>query len=352
MSIRVLIVDDSATAREVLTNALKKDKEIEVVGTAPDAYIARDKLVTLKPDIVCLDVEMPRMDGITFLKKIMKFMPVPVLMVSSLTQKGAKVTFDALEAGAVDFVAKPHQNIYDGIDDIEKELIAKVKMVASSNIKARITKRITPIEQILEKKYSLANTTNKMIAIGASTGGTVALAELIKTLPRDIPGIVIVQHMPAGFTDSFAKRLNDISQVDVAEAKDGDVISKGKVLIAPGDYHMVIRREGGQYKVKLGTGDKVSGHRPSVDVLFNSVSKYAGANAVGVILTGMGSDGAKGLLKMRNSGSRTIGQNEKSCVVYGMPKVSNDIGAIEIELPLEQINDKIISFLNTMEKES
>jgi two-component system, chemotaxis family, protein-glutamate methylesterase/glutaminase len=350
MSIRVLIVDDSATAREVLTNALKKDKEIEIVGTAPDAYIARDKIVTLKPDIICLDVEMPRMDGITFLKKIMKFMPVPVLMVSSLTQKGAKVTLDALEAGAVDFVAKPHQNIYDGIDDIEKELIAKVKMVASSNIKARITKRINPIEQIIEKKYSLANTTNKIITIGASTGGTVALAELIKALPRDIPGVVIVQHMPAGFTDSFAKRLNEISQVEVSEAKDGDIISKGKVLIAPGDYHMVIRREGGQYKVKLGTGEKVSGHRPSVDVLFNSVSKYAGANAVGVILTGMGSDGAKGLLKMRNSGSRTIGQNEKSCVVYGMPKVANDIGAVEMELPLEQINDKIISFLNHMEK--
>lgn len=346
MAIRVLIVDDSATAREVISNALKKDREIEIVGTAPDAYIARDKIVTLKPDIVCLDVEMPRMDGITFLKKIMQFMPVPVLMVSSLTQKGAKVTFDALEAGAVDFVAKPHQNIYDGIDDIEKELITKVKMVASSNIRAKIIKRISSNEYIIDKKYSLANTTNKIIAIGASTGGTVALSELISSLPRDIPGIVIVQHMPAGFTDSFAKRLNDISQVEVSEAKDGDIISKGKVLIAPGDYHMVIRREGGQYKVKLGTGEKVSGHRPSVDVLFNSVSKYAGSNAIGIILTGMGSDGAKGLLKMKNAGSNTIGQDEKSCVVYGMPKVANDIGAVEIELPLEKINDQIIKFLN------
>ena len=349
MAIRVLIVDDSATAREVLANALRKDSEIEVIATAPDAYTARDKIVTLKPDVVCLDVEMPRMDGITFLKKIMKFMPVPVLMVSSLTQKGASVTLDALEAGAVDFVAKPHQNIYDGIDDIEKELISKVKMVASSNISARIAKKINHEKELVknsEKNYSLANTTNKIIAIGASTGGTVALAELIKSFPRDMPGTVIVQHMPAGFTDSFAKRLNEISQVEVAEAKDGDTISKGKVLIAPGDYHMVIRREGGQYKVKLGTGDKVSGHRPSVDVLFNSVSKYAGANALGVILTGMGSDGAKGLLKMKIAGSKTIGQNEKSCVVYGMPKVAKYIGAVEFELDLEDINNKLISLLN------
>lgn len=344
MAIRVLIVDDSATAREVLSNALSKDSEIEVIATAPDAYTARDKIVTLKPDVVCLDVEMPRMDGITFLRKIMKYMPVPVLMVSSLTQKGASVTLDALEAGAVDFVAKPHQNIYDGIDDIEKELISKVKMVASSNIQARILKRVDN-EKESEKKYSLSNTTNKIIAIGASTGGTVALAELIKSFPRDIPGTVIVQHMPAGFTDSFAKRLNEISQVEVVEAKDGDTISKGKVLIAPGDYHMVIRREGAQYKIKLGTGDKISGHRPSVDVLFNSVSKYAAGNAIGIILTGMGSDGAKGLLKMKISGSKTIGQSEKSCVVYGMPKVAKDIGAVEFELNLEDINNKLISLL-------
>jgi two-component system chemotaxis response regulator CheB len=349
MAIRVLIVDDSATAREVLTTALRKDSEIDVVGTAPDAYVARDKIVALKPDVVCLDVEMPRMDGITFLKKIMQYMPVPVLMVSSLTQKGASVTLDALEAGAVDVVGKPHQNIYDGIEAIEKELIMKVKMVASSNLKAKITKRVTSNSQTLEKKYALAKTTNKIIAIGASTGGTVALAELIKAFPRDIPGTVVVQHMPAGFTEAFANRLNDISQVEVAEAKDGDIISKGKVLIAPGDYHMVIRREGGVYKVRLGTGEKVSGHRPSVDVLFNSVSKYAGGNAIGVILTGMGSDGAKGILKMRNAGAHTIGQDEKSCVVYGMPKVANDIGGVENELPLELINDRIISLLNKME---
>lgn len=349
MAIRVLIVDDSATAREVLSGVLKKDSEIEVIGTAPDAYIARDKIVSLKPDVICLDVEMPRMDGITFLKKIMKHMPTPVLMVSSLTQKGAVVTLDALDAGAIDYVAKPHQNIYDGIDDIEKELISKVKMVASSNLKARISRRkkiaTTPRESV---GSSLATTTNKIIAVGASTGGTVALTDLIQALPRDIPGMVIVQHMPEGFTESFAQRLNEISEVEVSEATDGEIISKGRVLIAPGNYHMVIRREGGHYKVKLGTGEKISGHRPSVDVLFNSCAKYAGANAIGVILTGMGSDGAKGLLKMKNAGSHTIGQNERSCVVYGMPKVANDIGAVEKEVDLSEINHTLISFLRKM----
>lgn len=348
MAIRVLIVDDSATAREVLSNALKKDPEIQVVGTAPDAYIARDKIVALKPDVICLDVEMPRMDGITFLRKIMQYMPTPVLMVSSLTQKGAQVTLEALEAGAIDFVGKPHQNIYDGIDDIERELIAKVKMVASSNMKARITKNFSNTNTLVKPKFSLATTTNKIIAIGASTGGTVALTELITRLPRDTPGIVIVQHMPAGFTKSFAQRLNELSELEVMEATDGLIIGKGRVIIAHGDYHMVIRREGGQYKVKLGTGDKVSGHRPSVDVLFNSCAKYAGANAVGIILTGMGADGAKGLLKMRNAGAHTIGQDEKSSIVYGMPKVAYDIGAVEFQKNLADINGTLISLLNKM----
>lgn len=349
MSIRVLIVDDSATAREVLAAALRKDPQIEIVGTAPDAYIARDKIVTLKPDVICLDVEMPRMDGITFLKKIMQYMPTPVLMVSSLTQKGAMVTLDALEAGAIDYVAKPHQNIYDGIDEIEKELIQKVKTVASSNLKAKIAKRTLHVKSGSNGALkSLATTTNKIIAIGASTGGTVALSELIQSFPRDIPGVVVVQHMPEGFTASFAQRLNDISQVEVSEAKDGEIIGKGKVLIAPGNYHMVIRREGGQYKVKLGTGEKVSGHRPSVDVLFNSCAKYAGANSIGIILTGMGSDGAKGLLQMKNAGAKTIGQDEKSCVVYGMPKVAYDIGAVEVQTSLEKINDVLINILNKL----
>lgn len=348
MSIRVLIVDDSATARAVITDTLSKDREIEVIGTAPDAYIARDKLVSLKPDVVCLDVEMPRMDGVSFLKKIMQYHPIPVLMVSSLTERGSQVTLDALEAGAIDYVTKPHQNIYNGIGSIEKELIEKVKMVASANFKANIERRSSSTKALTTSKLALATTTNKIIAIGASTGGTIALDELIQRLPRDIPGTVVVQHMPGNFTKAFAQRLNQNAEVEVKEAEDGEIIGKGKVLIAPGDYHMVVRRSGGNYLVRLGSGDTVSGHRPSVDVLFNSVSKYAGANAVGIIMTGMGSDGAKGMLKMRNAGARTIGQDERSCVVYGMPKMAKELGAVEIELPLDEIDARLIDTLNTM----
>lgn len=346
--IRVLIVDDSATARTVISEALSRDPEIKIVGTAPDAYVARDKIVQLKPDVVCLDVEMPRMDGITFLRKLMKHFPVPVLMVSSLTQKGAQVTLDALEAGAIDYVAKPHSYIYDGITDIEKELIAKVKMVASSNLNARIRQRETQKEKLISVKplYSLAETTNKIIAIGASTGGTVALTDLLTTFPKNIPGTVIVQHMPSGFTNAFAQRLNELCEVEVKEAEDGDIISKGKVLIAPGDLHMIIRREGGNYKVKLGTGEKVSGHRPSVNVLFNSVAKQAGSNAIGVILTGMGNDGAKGMLAMKNSGAINIAQDEKTSIVWGMPKVAIEIGATNYVEPIGNITNKIIKSLN------
>jgi two-component system chemotaxis response regulator CheB len=348
MAIRVLIIDDSATARSVLTNALEKDKEIEVVGTAPDAYIGRDKIINLKPDVICLDVEMPRMDGITFLKKIMEYTPTPVLMVSSLTKKGAQVTFDALEAGAVDVVEKPHQNIYSGIDEIEKELIKKVKVVASSNISKKIAKQKTTKTVSTLTTNSLATTTNKVIVIGSSTGGTVALAEFVKQIPRNLPGIVIVQHMPGGFTKSFAERLNSLSKADISEAKDGEIIGRGKVLVAPGDYHVVIKREGGQYKVKIGTGDKVSGHCPSVDVLFNSASKEVGSNAVGIIMTGMGSDGAKGMLRMRKAGAKTIGQTEESCVVYGMPKAAFELGSVEEQVSLEDIPNKLVQILNKM----
>ncbi|ABB44256.1 response regulator receiver (CheY-like) modulated CheB methylesterase [Sulfurimonas denitrificans DSM 1251] len=349
MAIRVLIVDDSATARTVLKDVLSKDSEIEVIATAPDAYVARDKIVQLKPDVICLDVEMPRMDGISFLKKIMKYFPTPVLMVSSLTQDGAQVTFDALEAGAIDYVAKPHSNIYDGIDEIQKELIQKVKMVASSNLSARIEAakaKTSTLEYKPKATYSLAQTTNKLIAIGASTGGTVALAELIARFTKDTPGVVVVQHMPSGFTNSFAQRLNSLCEVEVKEAEDGDIIGRGRVLVAPGDLHMVVRRDGGNYRVKLGTGEKISGHRPSVDVLFNSVASHVGSNAIGVLLTGMGSDGAKGMLKMKTSGASTIAQDEKSSIVWGMPKVAYEIGAVDFVEPLSNIDVKIASLLS------
>lgn len=340
MAIRVLIVDDSATARAVLREILESDSAIEVVATASDAYVARDKIVELKPDVVCLDVEMPRMDGITFLKRLMHYMPLPVVMVSSLTQNGAKTTLEALEAGAVDFVGKPHSHIYDGIDVMRDELLSKIKMAS------RVQVRQHALESIQQANTtSLAETTNKILAIGASTGGTEALKEVLMGLPRNAPGTLVVQHMPANFTGAFAERLNGLCSMEVREARNGDSITPGVVLIAPGDYHMVVRRSGARYYVEIGTGKKVSGHRPSADVLFNSVAKIAGSNAIGVILTGMGGDGARGLLAMRNAGAITLGQDEASCVVYGMPKVAYELGGVEKQLPLSQVAKGILELL-------
>lgn len=347
MPINVLIVDDSATARAVLSDILSSDPEIGHIDTAPDAYVARDKIVKNKPDVVCLDVEMPRMDGITFLTKLMKHMPVPVVMVSSLTQKGARTTLDALAAGAIDFVPKPHSNIYEGSEEIKKELLEKVKTAARAkvtNVKAHVD--LKP----LEYKSALSETTQKIVAIGASTGGTEALKDVLIQLPRNSPGIIIVQHMPANFTGQFAERLNGLCEVEVKEAKNGDTVGIGQVLLAPGDVHMVLRRSGHRYYVQLGTGDKVSGHRPSVDVLFNSVSKAAGSNAVGVILTGMGSDGAKGMLNMKKAGSKTIGQDSASCVVYGMPKVAFELGGVDSQVTLQSIPKKILDLIGEGER--
>lgn len=337
MAIRVLIVDDSATARAVLTEILSSDPMIEVIGSASDAYIARDKIVELRPDVICLDVEMPRMDGITFLKRLMHYMPVPVIMVSSLTQNGAKTTLEALEAGAVDFVPKPHSHIYDGKEEMREELLSKIKIASKVKVVQRVLRNVQHANTT-----SLAETTHKILAIGASTGGTEALKDLLMGLPRNAPGTVIVQHMPANFTAPFAERLNALCAMEVREARNGDSITPGVVLVAPGDYHMVVRRSGARYYVEIGSGEKVSGHRPSADVLFNSVAKIAGANAIGVILTGMGGDGARGLLSMRNAGARTIGQDEASCVVYGMPKVAYDLGAVEKQLPLHKIAEGIL----------
>lgn len=340
MPIRVLIVDDSATARAVLCDILESDPLIEVVATASDAYVARDKIVELRPDVVCLDVEMPRMDGITFLRKMMHYMPIPVVMVSSLTQNGAKTTLEALEAGAVDFVGKPHSHIYDGKDEMKDELLAKIKTAAKAKV---FKKELTSAHQA--NSGSLAETTNKILAIGASTGGTEAIKDVLMGLPRNAPGTVVVQHMPANFTETFAQRLNSLCAMEVREAKNGDSITPGVVLIAPGDYHMVVRRSGARYYVEIGSGGKVSGHRPSVDVLFNSVAKIAGANAIGVILTGMGSDGAKGLLAMSNAGAKTLGQDETSCVVYGMPKTAFEMGGVQRQVPLSKIANSVLSLL-------
>jgi two-component system chemotaxis response regulator CheB len=334
----VLVVDDSALVREVLARGLSMDQDIEVVGTAADPYVARDRIVQLKPDVLTLDVEMPRMDGVEFLRRLMPQYPLPVLMVSALTQKGKQITLEALEAGAVDFVTKPSTDVARGLGEMIAELRAKVKEVSTANVSAwrHEDKAKSPSRPITATR-SLAESTDKVIAIGASTGGTEALREVITSFPPDTPGVVIVQHMPAGFTKLFADRLNTQSQMEVKEAETGDRVMTGRVLIAPGDYHMQLFRSGGIYQVKCVKGETVCGHRPSVEVLFESVAKAAGANAIGVMLTGMGHDGADAMVQMRKAGARTLAQNEATCVVFGMPKEAYLRGGAEQLLPLDRI---------------
>lgn len=338
MGIKVLVVDDSATARAMISEILSRYTFIESIETASDPYVARDKIVKNKPDVICLDVEMPRMDGVTFLRKLMKYMPIPVIMVSSLTTKGAKTTLYALEAGAIDFVAKPHSNIYEDKNEIETELIDKIKIAAIS--KPRTPKLLTKQNTLSYNRSQI--TTQKIVAIGSSTGGTEALKEILVKLPANSPSIVIVQHMPFSFTKQFADTLNKMCKVHIREAQFGNFLGVGQVFIAPGNKHMVLRKSGTKYYLETGGGNKVSGHKPSVDVLFNSVAKAAGENAIGVILTGMGSDGAKGLLKLKQSGARTLGQDEKTCVVYGMPKVAYELGAVDKQVPIENMANAIL----------
>ena len=350
--IKVLIVDDSAVVRNLLTTALSKDEEIEVIGTAPDPFIARDKIVMLNPDIVTLDVEMPRMDGLTFLRNLMTYYPIPVIMVSSLTESGCETTLKALEMGALDFVTKPKMSLQDSINQISQELIEKIKIFSTIKIKK---KEIANEENLKSDKAtelvnkSLVETTHKIIAIGASTGGTEAIKKVLEQFPTNTPGTIIVQHMPEKFTKSFAERLNSLCGVEVREAQNGDSVIPGRVLIAPGNYHMLLRRDGARYYIKVKEGPLVSRHRPSVDVMFNSVAEYGGANAVGVILTGMGADGSAGMLNMKRAGAKTIAQDESSCVVFGMPKEAIKLGSVDKIVPLEQIPNAIFSFLQKSE---
>ena len=338
--IKVLVVDDSAIARKVITQALESDPGIEVVGSAPDPYIARDKVLQLKPNVITLDVEMPRMDGVTFLRKLMKHHPLPVVMVSSLTQKGAETTMAAMEAGAVEIVAKPVMEKHR-LSEITVELIDKVKSAARA--------RIRPITQSAADARpaapltSMVATTNKVVAIGASTGGTEALKGVLSRMPANAPGTLVVQHMPETFTTSFANRLNELSTINVKEAQDGDSLTPGVCLIAPGNRHMLLRRSGARYYVEVKDGPLVCRHRPSVEVMFNSVAKTAGKNAIGVIMTGMGADGAKGMLNMKNSGAYTIAQDEQSCIVFGMPKEAINLGAVDKVVSLDKIPEAILS---------
>ncbi|HOM01372.1 MAG TPA: chemotaxis response regulator protein-glutamate methylesterase [Acetivibrio sp.] len=335
--IKVLVVDDSLLFRERISKGIAQDAAIEVVATASNPYEARDKIVEFKPDVMTLDVEMPRMNGIEFLRRLMPQYPIPVVVVSAVSHN----VFDALNAGAVDFVTKPDLSTQKGFDFLINELIIKIKI--ASTAKVGHWKR----EYDASKDIGSINSrpSNKIIAIGASTGGTEAIFNLLKSFPRDIPGTVIVQHMPPVFTRMYAERLNNTCLMEVREAKHGDRVCPGTVLIAPGDYHMTIKKSGTGYIVECNKGEKVSGHCPSVDVLFNSVAQEAGKNAIGIILTGMGKDGAKGLLAMRQKGARTVGQDEKSCVVYGMPKVAFEMGAVEKQASLESIPQLVYSML-------
>jgi len=345
--VRVLIVDDSAAMRQLLTAILSSDPMIEVVGAAQDPYYARDKIKALQPDVITLDVEMPRMDGITFLEKLMHGHPMPVVMVSSLTQAGCDVTLHALELGAVDFFPKPTVDTLSGVSDGAAEIIAKVKAAAHARVHRRDASQITPtrpsVSQVAGGGVASAfRLTNQIIALGASTGGTEALRAILTELPSATPGIVIVQHMPPGFTASFAERMDRCCAIRVKEAEDGDRVLPGHALLAPGNFHMALRRKGAEYTVRVYSGERVNLHRPSVDVLFDSVAVQAGKNAVGAILTGMGNDGAAGLLHMRDAGARTIAQDEASCIVFGMPREAIECGAAEFVMPLSRIPAELI----------
>ncbi|MDE7246278.1 MAG: chemotaxis response regulator protein-glutamate methylesterase [Lachnospiraceae bacterium] len=337
--IRVLVVDDSLMFRKLLVQGLNADPNIEVVADVEDVYAARDAIIKFKPDVMTLDVEMPRMNGIEFLKRLMPQYPLPVVMISALNNK----VFDALEAGAVDFVNKPANLTRDQLNAfLSQELAAKVKI--ASTAKVGKLKRVD--STAVMSHISPAGGKDRIVAIGASTGGTEAIFEVVKRFKRDIPGVVIVQHMPPGFTQMYADRLNNQCEVAVKEAQTGDRVMQGQVLIAPGDRQMRLVKVGDAYQVECRGTERVSGHCPSVDVLFSSVAKAAGNKAVGVILTGMGGDGAKGLLEMRKAGALTIGQDEASCVVYGMPKVAFDIGAVQQQAPVTAIAGKVYSLLS------
>jgi len=339
--IKVLIVDDSVLMRGLLRDIFSKQPDMEVVGVAPDAYTALAQVVTLQPDVLTLDVEMPGMNGLTFLEKLMRERPMPVVMVSSLTAKGAETTLRALELGAVDFATKPRVDVAKGTVEMADELGQKVRNAARARPRrahesSSTVRAVSPVAMGLRVRRSL-------IAIGASTGGTEALVSVLSRLPADGPGVVIVQHLPALFTKPLAERLNQQSPLNVREARHGDLIAPGVALLAPGDQHLEIVRQGPRFCVSLSSAPPVNRHRPSVDVLFDSCARVVGASAVGVLLTGMGSDGAKGLLALRQRGARTIAQNEATCVVFGMPKEAIALGAAEVVAPLDAIAEAILS---------
>ncbi len=331
--IRVLIVDDSAIVRKVLAEALASEPDLEVVGTAPDPFVARDKILSLRPDVLTLDVEMPRMDGLTFLKKLMRFHPLPVIVISSLAQSSSQTALEALQCGAVEVLAKPGGPY--SVGELKQDLPQKVRAAAQARVGKARPQLTTPALAVPLALSGASSST--VIAIGASTGGTEAIREVLSALPANIPGIVIVQHIPPVFSLAFANRLNDLCKLRVKEAADGDRVVSGRALIAPGNFHMTLAKSGGEYRVSIEDGPRVCYQRPSVDVLFESVAKVAKGDAIGALLTGMGSDGAQGLLKMKRAGARTIAQDEASCVVFGMPREAIRMGAADRVLPLNRV---------------
>ena len=345
---RVLIIDDSASVRQAMTALLGADPEIEVIGSASDPFAAAQKMREEAPDVITLDVEMPRMDGITFLRKLMAQRPTPVVMCSSLTEAGSETLMQALEAGAVDVILKPKIGVADHLTESAERIRDVVKGAAKARLDARrptmlVEKKLTADAVLAPPSHrAMAKTTEVVACLGASTGGTESLREVLQALPANAPGIVIVQHMPAGFTASFAKRLNSLCEVEVKEAQDGDPVLRGHVLIAPGDRHMLLERQGARYHVSVRDGPAVSRHRPSVDVLFRSAARSAGANAIGVIMTGMGDDGAQGLGEMRQAGAMTIAQDEATSVVFGMPREAIRRGAVQKVAPLHELAREIL----------
>lgn len=347
--ISVLIVDDSAVVRQTLSQILDSDPQIQVMATAPDPFVAAERIRHKIPDVITLDVEMPRMDGITFLEKIMSQHPIPVVMCSSLTEKGAATTLKALEYGAIEIIQKPRLGTKQFLEESGTLICDVVKAAAMAQPKRKAPHAVVPpklsADVVIAKPVTskaMLRTTERVVAVGASTGGTEALRIFLEALPADAPGIVIVQHMPEKFTQSFAERLNTICQVSVKEARNNDTVIPGRALIAPGNRHMLLQRSGARYYVEIKDGPLVSRHRPSVDVLFRSSARYAGANAIGVIMTGMGDDGAQGMLEMKGTGAQTIAQDEASCVVFGMPAEAIKRGAVDAIVPLERIACEVL----------
>jgi two-component system, chemotaxis family, protein-glutamate methylesterase/glutaminase len=345
--IRVLIVDDSAVVRQTLTDILHSDPGIEVMATARDPFVAADLIAREIPDVIVLDVEMPRMDGITFLQKIMSQHPMPVVICSTLTEQGAETTIRALEYGAIDIIQKPRLGLKQFLEESRIRICDAVKAAAGVRLNRqpasrKVEKKLTADAVLAPpREHAMVQTTEKVVVVGASTGGTEALRIFLQALPADTSGVVVVQHMPAGFTRAFADRLNSLCRIRVKEATNGDTILRGQALIAPGNLHLLLKRSGSRYYVEVKEGPLVCRHRPSVDVLFRSTARYAGKNAVGIIMTGMGDDGARGLLEMKEAGARTIAQDEKSCVVFGMPREAIKLGGVDQILPLEQIAAEI-----------